>query len=127
MEMYNYDQQRMPVYNQPIEFLYARGIQPGVNPHPGIGNFVGGVRRTMQGINGMGMQGMGMPMGTVSGGPMQDPYMHQGTQQIMHVEKGKILINIYLEWFFFHIFNVKDYDTIIIITYIRSEYRKYMD
>ena len=74
MNMYNFDQ-RQPVYNQPIEFLYARGLQPGVNMQPGIGGFVNGVRRTMQNINGM-----------------PEPYIQQQQPmppQIMQVEQGK--------------------------------------
>ena len=48
--MYNYDQ-RNTMYGQPIEFLYARGIPPGMNGQPGIGGFVNGVRRQMHNIN----------------------------------------------------------------------------
>lgn len=77
--MYNYEQQ-MPVYGQPVEFLYARGLQPGVNMQPGIGGFVSGVRQTMQNINGM------APMHRTQAPYVQQPVM---APQIMHVDEGE--------------------------------------
>lgn len=78
--MYNYDQ-RQPSYGQPIEFLYARGLQPGVNMQPGIGPFVNGVRSTMNNINGMPDPYMVQP---------PPPQIHQPPMhpQIMHVDQG---------------------------------------
>jgi hypothetical protein len=87
--MHNYNQQ-IPIYNQPIEFLYARGV----NGQPGIGPFVNGVRQTMQGINGMGPMGQMGQMGQMGHmGQIQNPYIQsqqpQMRPQIMQIEEGK--------------------------------------
>ena len=93
--MYNYDQQ-IPVYNQPIEFLYARGLQPGANAQSGIGPFVNGVRQTMQGINGMGVMHS-------HGGQIPGQYLPQQPPmrpQIMQIEEGLVIF-----WNCWRVFN----------------------
>lgn len=90
--MYNYEQQ-VPVYGQPVEFLYARGLQPGLNMQtgmnmqPGIGGFVSGVRQTMHSINGLAP----MPRAPVQQVPPGPQYVQSQVMppQIMHVEEGR--------------------------------------